>query len=141
MDVDPPTIITRWALQRGVVAFPTLQKIIQEGSALTSAAKYEAWAAKLKAMLRARTLHLHSPTESRRVHLSTERLAILRELDREEKDRQKRYDDMLKDRSRAKLKPMRAAANAVMMTNMMKAGISKTFDFSAEEEKELGDLA
>ena len=70
LGLDEATIILRWALQRGVVAFPTLRRVIDEGSALTSAKKYEAWVAKLQGILRARTLHIHSPTEERRVHLS-----------------------------------------------------------------------
>ena len=138
LSLDPPTIITRWALQRGIVAFPSLQRVVSEGSALTSAAKYEAWAEKLRKMLRARTLHLHSPTESRRVHLSDESMAMLSTLDREENEKQKRYADILAKRSHAKLKPVRAAANAIIAAKALTKGVSKSIISGAElEEKEL----
>ena len=107
--------------------FPTLRTIIQEGSALTSAAKYEAWAEKLKKVLRARTLHLHSPTEARRIHLSEEHIATLATLDRADMAAKLKFDDAMKFRAKQKLKPARAAANAVIASNRMKQGVSSAF--------------
>lgn len=139
LDLDAATIILRWALQRGVVVFPSLRRVIDEGSALTTAKKYEAWAAKLQGLLRARTLHLHSPTERRRVHLSVESLGALATLDREHNDKQRRYDEMLAAKTKAKLKPMRTAVNAVKSMNVFASGVTKALIIHDEdpEEREL----
>lgn len=140
LGLDEATIILRWALQRGVVAFPTLRRVIDEGSALTSAKKYEAWVAKLQGILRARTLHIHSPTEERRVHLSVESLATLATLDREYNDKERRYNEMIAAKTKAKLKPMRTAAKAIQGMNAFAGGVSKLLvkaPAEDDEEKEM----
>ena len=113
MDVEPSVIITRWAVQRGVVTLPSLSRVVSEGSSLTSAEAYEAWADKLKKILAARTLHLHMPTEGRRVNLDNARLALLNSFDREQNEKQEYYDQRLAEITRRKLKPVRTAAKAL----------------------------
>ena len=113
MDVEPSVIITRWAVQKGVVTLPSLSRVVSEGSSLTSAEAYEAWADKLKKILAARTLHLHMPTEGRRVNLDNARLALLNSFDREQNEKQEYYDQRLAEITRRKLKPVRTAAKAL----------------------------
>ena len=61
----------------------------------------------------ARTLHLHMPTEGRRVNLDNARLALLNSFDREQNEKQEYYDQRLAEITRRKLKPVRTAAKAL----------------------------
>lgn len=113
MGVEPAVLITRWAVQRGVVALPSVSRVVAEGSSLSSAAAYEAWADKLLRILASRTLHLHMPTEARRVNLTNERLALMNAFDQDQNEKQLYYDQRLAEITRRKLKPVRTAAKAI----------------------------
>ena len=97
--VDAATLIVRWAVQNGMIAFPSLRAEIAAGAEIKSAKKYAAWTATLLALLRARTLHLHSPTEHSRVDIPAAGLAKLDALDREQAIATARFDALIQGKA------------------------------------------
>ncbi|KAJ1445990.1 hypothetical protein M885DRAFT_473012 [Pelagophyceae sp. CCMP2097] len=93
--VDAASIVTSWALQCGVVAFPSLAHALAEAAEMATVEEYEKWLGRMRALLGRTTLALRSPTEARRVHLDANALAVLEALDRDEAGTRARLEALL----------------------------------------------
>jgi len=78
-DVDPHFLLTRWAVQHGLVALPDFTDWLYRP--VPDADAYAAWTSAFATALRCHTKHLDSPAEQRRLHLSPDALLTLAHLD------------------------------------------------------------
>ena len=79
--VEPSLLLTRWAVQTGVIALPNYDAWLTKGASLKNADDYGLWLSAFADALNLQTKHLHSPSELRRVQLPNDALTSLLKLD------------------------------------------------------------